>query len=96
MTTLETVKLNMLSNNTNCIFILGTQRMGLLQVWSNSTDAKQFVVHIQQDVLVHVYDASHPQSHAQRANVQKVLEQLGLRPGLMENSIEVLNKTDRV
>ena len=49
-----------------------------------------------QDLIVHVRDASHPHSHAQRANVLKVLHQLNLKPKLLDNMIEVLNKTDKV
>ncbi len=49
-----------------------------------------------QDVIVHLRDASHPQYYAQRANVMKVLQQLNLRPSLLENMVEVLNKCDKV
>lgn len=52
--------------------------------------------HSFQDVLVHVIDGSHPQAYAQRANVLKVLEQLDLRPQLMESLINVVNKTDKM
>ena len=48
------------------------------------------------DVLVHVRDASHPLSYAQKADVMKVLRQLDLTPGLVESTIEVLNKSDKV
>ena len=49
-----------------------------------------------QDLLVHVRDQSHPQAYAQRANVLKVLAQLDLRPGLIENMVEVVNKVDKL
>ena len=48
-----------------------------------------------QDVLVHVIDGSHPQAYAQRADVVGVLEQLQLRPQMLENAISVVNKVDR-
>ena len=49
-----------------------------------------------QDVLVNVTDLSHPQFHAQRANVQHVLEQLRLSHGQLNAMITVLNKADKV
>ena len=48
------------------------------------------------DVLVHVRDASHSQSSAQREDVLKVLGQIGLEPGPLDGMIEVLNKTDKL
>lgn len=48
------------------------------------------------DVLVHVRDASHSQSSAQREDVLAVLGQIGLEPGLLDGMIEVLNKTDKL
>lgn len=48
------------------------------------------------DVLVHVRDASHSQSPAQREDVLKVLGQIGLESGLLGGMIEVLNKTDKL
>ena len=41
-------------------------------------------------------DMSHPQSYAQRADVVKVLGQLNLSPGLVEEMIEVGNKANCV
>ncbi len=48
-----------------------------------------------QDVLVHVIDGSHPQAYAQRSNVLKVLDNLNLKPALMNNIINVVNKVDK-
>jgi GTP-binding protein HflX len=42
------------------------------------------------DVIVHVRDAAHDESQAQKADVLKVLEELGARPP----AVEVLNKID--
>ena len=47
------------------------------------------------DLLLHVRDASHPEAEGQKADVEAVLESLGV--GLLgERMIEVLNKIDRV
>ena len=49
-----------------------------------------------QDVLVHVIDGSHPQAYAQRTTVIKVLEGLDIKPGLLDNMINVVNKIDKM
>ena len=46
------------------------------------------------DIIVHVRDASHPDSAAQRADVLAVLSDLGIEADLDERVIEVLNKVD--
>ena len=52
------------------------------------------------DIIVHVRDAAHPESEAQRNDVHRVLGELGLGPDRPGNGhaappiIEVLNKTD--
>jgi GTP-binding protein HflX len=47
---------------------------------------------LEADVIVHVRDAAHEESTAQRADVLKVLEELGVEPG--RPMLEVLNKID--
>src|SRR3954468_9501805 len=47
------------------------------------------------DLLLHVRDASHPEAEGQKADVEAVLESLGVSL-LGERMIEVLNKIDRV
>ncbi len=49
---------------------------------------------VEADVLVHVRDARHPDSEAQKEDVLKVLIGLGLEERLDEIVIEVLNKAD--
>ena len=46
------------------------------------------------DIVVHVRDAHHPDSAAQRADVLAVLNELGLGPLVEDGLIEVLNKID--
>ncbi len=46
------------------------------------------------DIIVHVRDAAHPDSAAQRADVLAVLSDLGIEAELDERVIEVLNKVD--
>ncbi|HTZ36063.1 MAG TPA: GTPase HflX [Stellaceae bacterium] len=48
------------------------------------------------DIVVHVRDAHHPDSAAQRADVLAVLGELGLGQMLEEGLIEVLNKIDKL
>jgi len=48
------------------------------------------------DLLLHVRDASHPETEGQKADVEAVLESLGLGEMLGERMIEVLNKIDRI
>jgi GTP-binding protein HflX len=48
------------------------------------------------DLLLHVRDASHPETEGQKADVEAVLESLGLAEMLGERMIEVLNKIDRI
>jgi GTP-binding protein HflX len=47
---------------------------------------------LEADVIVHVRDAAHDESAAQKADVLKVLEELGVEPG--RPMLEVLNKID--
>jgi GTP-binding protein HflX len=49
---------------------------------------------VEADVIVHVRDASHRESEAQKADVLKVLRELGVEPGRGHAFIEVLNKID--
>jgi len=46
------------------------------------------------DVILHIRDASHPDSDAQRADVLSVLKTLGVEDKLEEQLIEVYNKSD--
>ena len=46
------------------------------------------------DLILHVRDAAHPQSEAQRADVEAILEALGVEAGDGDSLIEVLNKAD--
>jgi GTP-binding protein HflX len=46
------------------------------------------------DLILHVRDAAHEDSEAQRADVESVLETLGLAPWSEDRLIEVLNKSD--
>ena len=46
------------------------------------------------DLILHVRDAAHEDTDAQRADVEAVLEALGLGPCYQERLIEVLNKAD--
>ena len=47
---------------------------------------------LEADVIVHVRDAAHDESAAQKADVLKVLEELGVPPD--RPMLEVLNKID--
>ena len=47
---------------------------------------------LEADVIVHVRDAAHDETAAQKADVLKVLEELGVEPG--RATLEVLNKID--
>jgi len=49
---------------------------------------------LEADLILHVRDAAHPDSQAQRADVRSVLAELGLDPDEPERVIEVLNKID--
>ncbi len=49
---------------------------------------------LEADFLVHVRDIAHPESEAQKADVDKVLEELGLEEDNRAPLIEVLNKID--
>ena len=55
---------------------------------------------VEADLLLHVRDASHPEAEGQKADVEAVLESLGLgTPGgdvLGQRMVEVLNKIDRI
>jgi GTP-binding protein HflX len=51
---------------------------------------------VEADLLLHVRDASHPEAEGQKADVEAVLESLGLGEMLGERMIEVLNKIDRI
>ncbi len=46
------------------------------------------------DLILHVRDISHPDSDAQKQDVEKVLSDLGLTDKVSEGLTEVLNKTD--
>jgi GTP-binding protein HflX len=48
------------------------------------------------DIIVHVRDASHPESVAQRDDVHAVLEEMGLGHWVEDGLIEALNKIDLV
>ena len=48
------------------------------------------------EILVHVRDAHHPDSDAQRLDVERVLGELGLAERVEEGLIEVMNKIDLV
>ncbi|MGK2870775.1 MAG: GTPase HflX [Alphaproteobacteria bacterium] len=49
---------------------------------------------LEADLIVHVRDIAHPQSHEQKQDVLQVLEDLGLPEQRRETMIEVLNKID--
>ena len=49
---------------------------------------------LEADVIVHVRDASHPESSAQKVDVLKVLHELGIEAGQDRPFVEVLNKID--
>lgn len=49
---------------------------------------------LEADVIVHVRDAAHSETEAQKADVLKVLAELGVEPGRDRPFIEVLNKID--
>jgi GTP-binding protein HflX len=51
---------------------------------------------LEADLLLHVRDASHPETEGQKADVEAVLGSLGLGDMLGERMIEVLNKIDRI
>ena len=46
------------------------------------------------DCIVHVRDVSHPDSEAQKADVLKVLDTLGVKDSVLEGVIEAQNKID--
>jgi GTP-binding protein HflX len=49
---------------------------------------------LEADVIVHVRDAAHPESEAQKADVLAVLSELGIDPEGERPMVEVLNKID--
>ncbi len=49
---------------------------------------------LEADLIVHVRDAAHQESEAQKVDVLKVLAELGVEPGRDRPFIEVLNKID--
>ena len=49
---------------------------------------------LEADVLLHVRDISHPDTEAQKNDVNAVLTELGVAPEAQENMIEVWNKID--
>ncbi|OHC72886.1 MAG: GTPase HflX [Rhodospirillales bacterium RIFCSPLOWO2_01_FULL_65_14] len=49
---------------------------------------------VEADLIVHVRDAAHPDSAAQKADVLTVLREMGLDEAIEESLIEVLNKID--
>ena len=51
---------------------------------------------LEADLLLHVRDASHPEAEGQKADVEAVLQSLGVGGIEGERMIEVLNKIDRI
>jgi GTP-binding protein HflX len=51
---------------------------------------------LEADVIVHVRDVSHPDTLAQKQDVEAVLRALGVGPAVDEGLIEALNKIDRL
>ena len=49
---------------------------------------------VEADIILHVRDIHHPDSDAQRQDVESVLQALGLEEALNDHVIEVLNKID--
>ena len=49
---------------------------------------------LEADIIAHVRDAAHDESEAQKADVLKVLAELGVEPGRDRPFIEILNKID--
>ena len=49
---------------------------------------------LEADVIAHVRDASHAESDAQKADVLKVLDELGIEAGTDRPFVEILNKID--
>jgi GTP-binding protein HflX len=49
---------------------------------------------LEADLILHVRDIAHPESEAQKADVEAVLEGLGLEHHVVHDMIEVLNKID--
>jgi GTP-binding protein HflX len=49
---------------------------------------------LEADLILHVRDIAHPESEAQKADVEAVLESLGLEHRVVHDMIEVLNKID--
>jgi GTP-binding protein HflX len=49
---------------------------------------------LEADLILHVRDIAHPETDAQKADVEAVLEGLGLEHHIVHNMIEVLNKID--
>jgi GTP-binding protein HflX len=51
---------------------------------------------LEADIVVHVRDISHPETEAQKDDVEQVLRELGLVAAVEAGLIEFLNKTDRL
>jgi GTP-binding protein HflX len=51
---------------------------------------------LEADVVIHVRDISHPDTEAQREDVEHVLRELGLQRAVDEGMVEALNKIDRL
>ena len=51
---------------------------------------------LEADVLLHIRDVSHPDSEAQKQDVEAVLKNLFGKAGVPENVIEVCNKIDKI
>jgi GTP-binding protein HflX len=49
---------------------------------------------LEADLVVHVRDIANPETEAHKADVLKVLEELGLSPATIEGALEVRNKID--
>ena len=51
---------------------------------------------LEADLIAHVRDAAHGESDAQKADVLKVLDELGVEPGRDRPFVEILNKIDQL
>lgn len=73
-------------------FMLYKARIEMSKSWNF---CNMWVLCFSKDLVVHVRDVSHPECEAQLQDVMTVLEkQLCVKASLMENMIEVHNKSD--
>lgn len=73
-------------------FMLYNARIEMSKSWNF---CNMWVLCFSKDLVVHVRDVSHPECEAQLQDVMTVLEkQLCVKASLMENMIEVHNKSD--